>query len=191
MKAIGDVHGKIHEYQRIIENEKGPTVQLGDFGFHEAHTWHINNVNPSRHKVLFGNHDDYRFLESAHSLRDWYVGGGFMSVRGAMSVDRSQRIEGIDWFREEELSYLKMREAIEVAMEVRPTVIFSHDCPTEVRRALFGIRETTATSNGLQALFEAYQPHTWVFGHHHKSRNEKINGVRFICLAELEVKEIF
>ena len=68
--------------------------------------------------------------------------------------------------------------------------MITHDCPHEARKQLFGIDEKSITTNGLQAMFESHQPDLWVFGHHHKSKNELINGTRFICLTELETMVI-
>ena len=59
---IGDVHGKFGQYEDIIENYSGRSIQVGDFGFKLPHEWHLENVNPFMHKINFGNHDDYSFL---------------------------------------------------------------------------------------------------------------------------------
>lgn len=46
------------------------------------------------------------------------------------------------------------------------------------------------TRTMLQKMFEEHKPELWIFGHHHKSKDEVINGTRFICLDELETFEI-
>ena len=190
--AVGDVHCKINAYHDIIKKYDCDSMQVGDFGFDIEHQWHLDNVDNSKHKVNFGNHDDYNFLNKPHSLGDFsYIEKyNLLSVRGAFSVDQYKRTEGIDWFRNEELDYNEMNLAIDLCELKKPKIIISHDCPHEVRKHLFGIHEKSITSNGLQGMFEVHQPDIWIFGHHHKKKNEIINGTRFICLAELEIFKI-
>lgn len=111
MLVIGDVHGKINSYLNLIK--KYPkTVQIGDFGFTIEHKWHLQNVNSSNHKVLFGNHDDYKFLNREHSLGNFGIYEGMFFVRGADSIDKNLRVLGRDWFKEEELTYPQMNTCI-------------------------------------------------------------------------------
>jgi hypothetical protein len=65
-------------------------------------------------------------------------------------------------------------------------MILSHDCPEIVCKQLFGYPDNNKTRNGLQTMFEIYQPKLWIFGHHHKSIDTIIGDTRFICLNELE-----
>ena len=185
---IGDVHCKTNAYFDILKKYNGESIQVGDFGFDIEHKWHLDNIDSVKHKVNFGNHDDYTFLNQPHSLGDFsYIDTyNLLSVRGAFSVDQYKRTEGIDWFRNEELDYNEMNLAIDLCELRKPKIIVSHDCPHEVRKHIFGIHEKSITSNGLQGMFELHQPDIWLFGHHHKSKDERINGTRFICLAELE-----
>ncbi len=187
--AIGDVHCKISAYLEIIKKHDGDSIQVGDFGFDIEHEWHLKNVNSTKHKVNFGNHEDYRFLNKPHSLGNFsYIPKyELLSVRGALSIDQHKRIEGVDWFRNEELEYNELNLAIDHCELKKPKIIISHDCPHEVRKHLFDIHEKSTTSNGLQGMFEVHQPDIWIFGHFHRSKDEVINGTRFICLAELEV----
>ena len=187
---IGDVHGKYGQYWRILQETSAPSLQLGDFGFSEAHEFHLKHLDSSQHKVLFGNHDDYSYLRKPHSLGDHGFTNGIFTVRGAWSIDRAYRTEGRDWWANEELNYNEMQGAIDTYAECRPEIVITHDCPHEVRQALFGIHDKSITSSGLQVMFEQHQPALWIFGHHHKSRNEVINGTRFICLNELETYQL-
>lgn len=183
---IGDVHGKINEYWKILNKWKQNTIQVGDFGFSKEHIWHLKNIDPQKNKINFGNHDDYYFLDRPHSLNDFSFKDGIMTVRGAYSVDKAERTEGIDWWANEELTYQQMGYAVNQYAEFEPKIMITHDCPHSVREALFHIQDKSLTTNGLEAMFQLHQPDLWIFGHHHKSVNELINGTRFICLAELE-----
>lgn len=186
---IGDVHGKINEYWKILQkwDKRHFSIQVGDFGFAKQHQWHLKNIDYLHHKINFGNHDDYTYLDKPHSLGNWSISAsGLMTVRGAYSFDKAYRTENVDWWANEELNYEEMQMAIDFYIFNKPKIMITHDCPHEAKQNLFGINEKSITTNGLQAMFESHQPELWVFGHHHKSKNEVINGTRFICLAELE-----
>ncbi len=187
---IGDVHGKTASYQKIIEETYLPTIQIGDFGFKSQHNWHLNNVDNSSHKILFGNHDDYNFLGYPHSLGDYKQIGSAFFIRGAFSIDKHLRTEGIDWFPNEELSYWQMQMAIDEYEKNKPSIVISHDCPQSIRKSQFNILNKSITSNGLQIMLEAHRPDIWIFGHHHRSKNIVVGRTRFICLAELETVQI-
>jgi len=193
--VIGDVHQKIIQYYAAVKRHGGRTIQVGDFGFAEYHKWHLNMLDSDKNKINFGNHEDYNYLHHPHSMGDFSYNASesLMTIRGAFSIDAWQRYEGIDLFaQQEQLNYVEMRNAIELAEKQKPRIIISHDCPEEIRAHFFGIdiktnpRDKSITTQGLQSLFESHQPDLWIFGHYHSSRNEVVNGTRFICLAELE-----
>jgi predicted phosphodiesterase len=186
--VIGDVHGKINDYWKLVKHRKGSSIQVGDFGFKKQHDWFLSNIDYSKNQINFGNHDDYSFLYEPHSLSDWSFANEskVMTVRGAYSIDKAYRTENKDWWINEELNYEEMQNAIDFYSLNKPKIMITHDCPDYARRYLFGTRDKSITSNGLQQMFESHQPDIWVFGHHHRSKNETINGTRFICLAELQ-----
>lgn len=73
----------------------------------------------------------------------------------------------------------------------------THDCPQDVAAALFGLHYKTdiepggtRTRQAFQAMLSAHSPELWVFGHWHSSRDVTTSGTRFVCLAELEVKDL-
>lgn len=192
MLIIGDVHGKTDEYKKIIFNYNKPTIQLGDFGFRRHHQWHTDNIDSTKHKINFGNHDDTTFLKYPHSLGNYSYdeASGIFTMRGAFSVDRINRTEGVDWFADEELNYAEILEAVDCYNANKPKIVVTHDCPHEIRRMLFGIEQKSITCNGLQSMFESHKPDLWFFGHHHQSLTKTILGTKFICLNELETYEI-
>lgn len=185
---IGDVHGKINSYWKIIQKHKKRSIQLGDFGFKKEHEWHLENLDSDLHKVCFGNHDDPSFLNSPHSLGDYSFLEEYslMSIRGAFSIDKITRTEGLDWWPNEEMSYGELSNCVDFYAEKKPKIVVSHSCPEEIRKELFGIFEKSITSNAMQIMLSLHKPDLWVFGHHHLYKNRTINGTKFICLPELE-----
>ncbi len=89
MLIIGDVHGKTSRYHDIVKGADR-SIQVGDFGFEHEHRWHLANIDPEKHKVVFGNHDFYPLVNAPHSLGDFAVlDGGIMTIRGAKTLDKS------------------------------------------------------------------------------------------------------
>lgn len=192
LMIIGDVHGKLNSYYEIILREKPEfSVQLGDFGFKKHHEWFLGMMDTYRHKILFGNHDYYPYLDKPHSLRDFHEqvlpsGHKIFYVRGAWSIDQAQRIEGIDWFHEEEMSITRWNECILTYEQFKPDIVISHDCPYSIYKEFFDIYQPNRTNMGLDTLLDIHVPQEWYFGHHHKPRRQEFRGCSFICLGELQ-----
>lgn len=190
---IGDVHGKIGRYKQLLhKHDPAYSIQLGDFGFKKEHDWHCKYINDPRHKILFGNHDYAPYVNKPHSLGDFgsIFSGHIFTIRGADSIDRARRIEGRDWWPEEEIGFAEWDRVIEEYAKIKPRIVLSHDCPQLIREQFFGIHDASRTSQGLQACFDIHRPDLWVFGHHHRSVSDDVFGTTFRCLAELEIMEI-
>lgn len=194
MKIIGDVHGNHADYLDIIDKAEY-SVQVGDFGLN----WGcLKVVDPTRHKVIGGNHDNYSVIQSfPHYMGDYgmvsHGGIDFFFVRGERSVDAHLRIEGKTWWREEELDIPAGYAAITAYEEAKPDIVISHGCPGSV--VPFFITNTmkvnlSRTAQMLDAMFEAHRPKLWIFGHHHKSETLKDGRTTFRCLNELETMDI-
>ncbi len=186
---IGDVHGNIGKYHDIVMNND-TTLCVGDFGFQKEWDWHIKNIDGNSHRIVMGNHDYLPYLYKKPSLGDFGMYSGVFLVRGAYSIDRVHRNEGLDWFSNEELPYNHAFMCLDLYTKMRPRVVVSHDCPQSVVTSLFGYPEKSQTRKLLQAMFDEHQPELWVFGHHHKHKDANILGTRFICLEELESLEL-
>lgn len=185
---IGDVHGKVNEFLDLLGSHHYDIgIQLGDLGFKKEHDL-FKKERSKRDFVLFGNHDHYPYLNESYSLgdfRSFKITENVFCVRGAYSIDKHLRTEGVDWFREEEMDYVRFRECIEQYVRELPEIVISHDAPEIARKKMFGVYDKSITSSALQQMFEEHKPRTWVFGHHHEYKEKEIDGTRFICLEEL------
>ena len=194
---IGDVHGKYDRYHKIIrQTDRHPhTLQIGDLGF-KYDT--LNNVDPEKHKILGGNHDNYDTLTiMPHYLGDYGYsslnGVKFFFYRGAYSIDRQYRTIGIDWWENEEVGIESFMKARELYREVKPDLVISHECPESISPYLldpWAKIYQNKTGWALQELFNIHQPKLWRFGHYHKKWSMNVNGTNFKCLDELEIERI-
>lgn len=193
--VIGDVHGKYDKYYEVLreKDRNAHTVQLGDFGF-KYDT--LKNLDPERHKIIGGNHDNYeKIIKIPHYLGDYGCaklnGVDFFFYRGAYSIDRQYRTVGIDWWSEEQLTIDHFMKARDLYREIKPDIVLTHDCPETVVPYLLEpnarIYQNT-TSWALQELFNIHQPKIWRFGHYHKKWSMNIGNTNFRCLDELEVE---
>ena len=190
LTIIGDVHGKIQQYKAIADQCES-SICVGDFGFKKEWDWLEHNVDDMKHHIIMGNHDYYPYVtNSPYSLMDASYTDEIFTVRGANSIDKHLRTEGLDWFANEELTYREGLEVFDKYCDLKPKIVISHDCPQSVMTSLFGYSEKSNTRNLLEAMFEAHKPDLWIFGHHHRSKDITIFGTRFICLNELETFEI-
>lgn len=190
MLIIGDVHGKIKKYQWLLDyHQPQHSIQVGDFGFKWEHDWHLKNVDSSKHKIVFGNHDYYPYIDKPHSLGNCSYWNEVFTIRGAHSIDQHMRTEGKDWFRNEELNNFEQLNVLDNYVNTKPDVVVSHDAPKSVVNHMFGY-ETSSTRNLLEHMFQEHRPKLWIFGHFHESKTATILGTRFECLKKLQTFKI-
>ena len=183
IRFVGDVHGKINDYVKIVQDCER-SVQVGDFG---AGFVKMPILDPHKHKFIRGNHDNPNTCKTTPNwIKDGEIEDNILYVGGAFSIDRNSRVEGINWWSDEELTIVELNEIIDKAEIYQPKIIVSHDCPTRVAEILFGKKPLkTRTQDALAAVFNVCQPKIWVFGHWHEDKDQIINNCRFICLNEL------
>lgn len=194
--AIGDVHGYYDRYANIAR-DRDYTLQIGDLGFKYGC---LEDLDPERHKIVAGNHDNYDILPSLpHYLGDWgfHTLGGteFFFLRGAYSIDRDSRTIGLDWWSQEEIPIEAFMEARTFYRELKPKIVITHTCPESLAPAFLNPRyshrvHVTKTGWMLDELFNSHQPELWVFGHFHMSKTIMEGRTRFTCLDELETLDI-
>lgn len=214
IRFIGDIHGKWLRYADLIYPGT-ESVQVGDFGwgFTDHNTYVIEDAEARRamhpldrrtppemavefamslgkHRYIRGNHDNpAACLRSKYWIPDGLVENNTMYVGGAYSIDRDWRIEGYDWWCDEELSMTQLEQIINLYEIAQPEIMVTHDCPDGVAHALFDFyakfEAGSRTRQAFDTMFEIHQPKLWLFGHWHEPRDEVINGTRFVCIPEL------
>lgn len=208
-RVIGDVHGIKYDYETIASLELNPditgSIQLGDMGIGmgQGDFWHdsMNHfMNDNNARMIRGNHDNPAECKKTNScITDGTVENDIMFVGGAWSIDHLTRTPGVDWWRDEELSYSELDTIISIYETAKPRIMFTHDCPTlaayymfiRERETLAGrIQYLTRTGEALQAMFEIHQPEFWFFGHWHDTVTKNLNNTTFVCLGELDYIDI-
>lgn len=201
MKLIGDVHGKYNAYKRLIK-ENRDTVQIGDMGLgfrkfpHGEFTTNPPYDEMVRANAMFirGNHDNPSVCRSnTQWIEDGTVEGDTMFIGGAFSIDYMFRYNEFSWWEDEQCSKEQFLKFFEEYQKVKPRVMITHDCPREIIKYIPESAKNNLPPSFTNMMFDnfwqAYQPELWVFGHHHHSFDQVMNGTRFVCLAELEMRE--
>ncbi len=201
---VGDVHGKIKEYQELLKKHAEPVIQVGDLG---CGFLPIPDF-AYKHKFIRGNHDSPSIAQSHPN----YLGEfGYIKqydmffMGGAFSIDKDMRIEWMQqghkpcWWADEELSSIQLNQAMNLYLNVKPRIVVSHETPSKAGITLLQIEmkrlykfdcANSRTAQTMQQMFDQHKPDLWVFGHYHFSRSFTIDKTRFLCLNELEAFEL-
>lgn len=198
MRFIGDTHissmSDLNRYFSLIK-ENSKSIQVGDFSLRKDIWDKLDEIqtNPL-HKILGGNHEHYpSYHKSPNALGDFgtYENNMFF-CRGAESIDSSDRKDGYQKFVDEELTYYQLNHvALMQYVTFEPIVMITHDCPQQVIPFISNsITDENKTRQAFDAMFDAHQPHFWIFGHHHRTRNFLYRKCNFICLAPWEIFDL-
>lgn len=184
-RIIGDVHGKFQGYESIIADCDN-SIQVGDFGLGFGRPEPDVDGN---HKFIRGNHDN---PASCKAHRNWIPDGTlhdgiFFCIGGASSIDADMRTEGLNWWRDEELSYIEFQKIIEDYERIKPDYVISHDVPQTVCEMTFRrlIRISDITRNALDTMLQIHKPKFWAYGHWHMDVTTNYEGCVFRCINEL------
>lgn len=213
-RIIGDIHGKIYDYQIHClkqgvrhSNDICPqrSIQVGDFGIgFNSEYWHDSvaewqRANPN-HRFIRGNHDNPEQCKKMPGyIEDGYCENDVMFVGGAWSIDFAYRTPMIDWWPGEEVSHQRFEEIIEQYIQLKPRIMITHDCPTSVAKEMFiskglslggNTQIKTRTGEALQAMWEMHKPEMWFFGHWHQTCDLTLFGTKFQCLGELDFIDV-
>lgn len=152
-----------HKFNQYGIKPQGTTIYWVD-GNHEDH-WSLQKLDQEENGVLMKN-VIHQPRGSVLTLPD---GRNVLFFGGALSIDKAYRTEGIDWFREETISYKDMMNLPECKIDI----VISHTCPEEFWWAakmhlIFCNRYNDPSVKALSCILEKYKPKHWYFGHFHK-----------------------
>ncbi len=190
MAFISDVHGNWDVYERICSQYEN-TIQVGDFGMgFENYIPHKIPYLSQNHRFIRGNHDDPAKCKAhPNYIKDGTIeiigSSKVMFIGGAFSIDRNRRMEGRDWWSDEECTYGDFQEFIDIYEAEKPDVMVTHDCPADfAKRFLLGAHKPSyrsVTNNALEVMHHMHKPDMWFFGHWHTDLEMEYNGTMFVC----------
>lgn len=185
IRIIGDIHGNFAEYAKIKDGcEK--TLQVGDFGFSFGNVEEGNIQQGDR--FILGNHDNpFTGREHPNHIESGDECYGFFAVNGAWSKDRIHRIEGVDWWKEEEHTFEEFYKIMDMWEASSAEMIISHNCPQDVYPYIGShhlYENPTRTAQMLSSMVYIRKPKLFVFGHHHISFDMVLDETRYICIPE-------
>ena len=190
---LGDVHGNMQHCLHVAQtNTRAVIVQVGDMGvgFRELKDISVLDLLPPNFKFFVGNHDNRQLANtSSVCLGDFgeYLEKIFF-VSGANSIDKEDRIEGISWWADEELSYKQGVDCLDLWEKSQTKILVSHDCPQSIAEGYKDIYDKSSTRSLLQQMIEVRKPEMIVCGHHHYSHRLIHDGIQYIGL---DINEAF
>lgn len=204
VRIVGDIHGKVHGYGEVVK-DVDHSIQIGDFGvgFFQPGTerWEkmIDIQNSGDHTFFRGNHDNPEMCRELDAyMGDFGYYNDIMWIAGAYSIDAAWRVEGRDWWSNEELTTAQWNDVISIYMKRKPKILLTHDCPLFVSKQMFidkglgmGNQQLkTRTGQFLERLHAIHEPDTWIFGHWHHTATLQAGKTQFHCLGELAYMDI-
>jgi predicted phosphodiesterase len=228
MLFIGDIHGAIATLGGEIARMKvtGQTlIQVGDFGigFHRltTDTDLLDLVNGvfQRHDVkllvIRGNHDNPAWFDGSkiywsniEFLPDYSVreveGKKILFIGGAISIDRTYRTEGKDYWEEEDFildrdKLSTMRGIDMVVTHTAPSFVYPIGCDAPIVNSFAKvdlhlkpdlIAERNRVASAYRIIRENNDPKEWIYGHFHASHSEVYEGCKFTLLNIGETYQI-
>lgn len=173
-------------------------------------------LNKNNIKLYFidGNHDNIPYLrtfkknkENMFVIRDniFYLDRGYiynidntniLSLGGAISLDKSIRTEGLNWWKEELLTHEEIERTIEnINSNSDIDIILTHNGPRSIIKKMFNysVSNLDPTEKDLEIVKERIEKYNkkeilWIFGHHHQYRLIREDFIRFICLDQEIIK---
>lgn len=192
LRFIGDIHGNMDEYNKIINASPYPSIQVGDMGVGFCDTnMIVENSNDNRHRFIRGNHDNPHLCKSLPNyISDGTVehinGVSIYYIGGAFSIDRHAGTENIDWWADEELSYRDFQIIIDAYSVIKPDIMVTHDFPKSAAMKMFNKNHyhmvPNITSQAFDVMFGIHQPKYWIGGHWHMNKRVTYKKCKFVCV---------
>lgn len=205
---VGDIHSDFLSFESlattVLTRVDGieRIVQVGDFGFWpEEQEWHIYRKSALPVPVFFidGNHENHLSLRQAALDEPGRVSPMFdaayiprgtiedqiLYIGGATSIDRPVRVEGQDWFPEENLTEEQVSVIVHRLREKQVSTIIAHETTRGafplIRRPEWAMVDRNRDL--LEEVFLAARPRLYVHGHYHFYREYEYLDCRFVSLS--------
>lgn len=194
MIILGDIHCYLSRVTRRVANfdivskicKEYPdqtVLQLGDFGVGFIPTQFIIDNSPSNFRFFVGNHDNRtESLKIPNCLGDFGEFEEIFFVSGADSIDKNDRIVGLNYWVDEELSHEHGNLCVELWEKSNQKIIVSHDAPQRFVENHLLIYDKSWTRTILQKMIDIRKPDMIVFGHHHRSYRIQYDSVKYVGL---------
>ncbi len=201
-------------------------VQVGDFGLgfgnkneEELKLKTLNKTLKAGNNLLYvirGNHDDPAYFQkwqkigNIRLLPDYTVlelgGYSVFLAGGAISIDRTTRSEGKNYWKEEEFVF-DSRKLEPVIREIKNiNIIVTHSAPSEFWPFDFDLnvhgymmrdkqlksdldKDRAAHTSLLKQVSSKFVPTHWYYGHFHASNHSEYSGIKYFALGEHEIRE--
>jgi len=227
---IGDVHGELEQLadKLAIKNiRNSQLVQVGDFGFgffgsKDKEDLSIKNLNKTLKAgnnllyVIRGNHDDPSYFEKWQKIGnirlvpDYSVlelaGNSVLLVGGAISIDRTSRVSGKTYWREEEFVFNQDKLDAVLRDVKKIDIVVTHSAPSEFWPYDFDLNvhsymardkqlkadldiDRANHSRLLKFITMRFSTTRWYYGHFHASKGGEYNDIKYHLLGELEIRE--
>jgi len=197
---LGDTHGNVRDIidaMKMLDGTCDIIFQLGDFGYFPRWEKHkdfpklVSDITSVPFYFLAGNHEDWESLPKErnkfHQIEKnvFYSPTGntftfgsktFLTVGGGYSIDKVYRTPGLNWFKEEMLTY---EDCVYCTNLPKVDVILSHDCPLNVDLDVLPIAESFENRRMLQGIFDYHLPKFCYHGHYHCSYKRIVDGCEF------------
>lgn len=214
----GDWHGSTHwalsALEQALARGADTVIQVGDFGWWVEGDFtreYLGSLQRFVHDTgldfywLDGNHEDHsreftdeRYPDLTYLPRGYrwsWWDKTWMSVGGAVSVDKAWRKEGVSWWpneilTEEEVYYASRPPGVDI--------VLAHDCPKgvdipgigpntkqrpgEMRWPVDALARAEAHREKMRHIWKATRPTLWVHGHYHRRYEAWLRETRFIGL---------
>lgn len=187
---LGDVHANLNHCLKLSEaNADATIIQVGDLGVGFIPLDVFYRL-PSNFKFFPGNHDCRKMCHQLpHFIGDYgEYEGKFFFVSGADSIDKDERIEGVSWWPDEELTYKQAEDCLAKWEKSKLDILVSHDLPQSFAEGYKLIYDRTLTRDLLQRMIDVRKPSLIITGHHHRSGYRIHDKIRW---KELQIDESF
>ena len=182
---IGDVHGNLNNCLNVsTANPTSTIVQIGDYGVGFI-PFDVFLRLPENFKFFPGNHDQRQLCHKLpHCLGDYgEVNNHFFFVSGADSIDKRNRIEGVSWWDDEELTYKQAEDCLVKWEKSKVDVLVTHDAPQSFVEKYMLMYDRCLTRDLIQTMIEVRKPNILISGHHHKKIRLTHNDILWVSLG--------